>query len=207
MNMRAQGLAGEVEMTNDINKNDDAGNTSVSSLPATVDGSRRRFTSAGIAATGVVMTLASRPVLGCTSSEAALSPSGWSSINASRCVGPASTVSLGKSPGYWKHEGREWPTNVPKTTLYRSVFPVCTPPFNNSQLAYTLLDALTPQVVNNEFGRLIATAYLNAVSRKTAPYLRPEQVVQMATGSFLPSTGGKVWDMNTIIAYLKITFD
>jgi len=194
-------------MADELNNSGDASSKPALSVAPTIDGSRRRFTSAGVAATGVVMTLAARPVLGCTSSEAALSPSGWSSINASRCVGPAATVSLGKNPGYWKQEGRDWPTNLPKTTLYRSVFPVCTPPFNNSQRAFTLLDALTPQVVNNEFGRLIATAYLNAVSKKTTPYLRPEQVVQMATGSFLPSTGGKVWDMTTIIAYLKITFD
>lgn len=192
-------------MFNKENSKRESGIGQVAEVQPTIDGNRRRFTTAGLAASGVVMTLASRPVLGATTTAAALSPSGWSSANASRNGPNGIPVPLGYSPGYWKNHTDSWPAGTATTQKYRAVFKVCTAPFSSAH--YTLLDALVPQIVNDEFGRLIVCAYLNAVSGRTAPYLVAGQVVQMASGSFTPSTGGAPWDKAKITAYLKQTIE
>ena len=70
----------------------------------TVDQARRRVAKSGLAAS-VLLTLASRPVLGATST--CQSPSGFQSGNVSHPGTPVAC--LGRSPGYWKTHP-DWPS-------------------------------------------------------------------------------------------------
>lgn len=69
-----------------------------------VDESRRRFGKSGLAASGVILTLASQPVLG---QWACLSPSGFQSGNASPHGQPP--LCDGRTPGYWQAK-KDWPS-------------------------------------------------------------------------------------------------
>ena len=69
-----------------------------------VDHTRRRVATSGLAAS-VLLTLASRPVLGATST--CQSPSGFQSGNVSQPGTPVAC--LGRTPGYWKTHP-DWPT-------------------------------------------------------------------------------------------------
>lgn len=79
--------------------------------------SRRRFTKAGLAAP-ILMTLASRPVLGqgrfCTASA-------FASANPSRPVDLSTCT--GCSPGYWHHENACWyQTGLSRTDTFAAAF-------------------------------------------------------------------------------------
>ena len=63
-----------------------------------VDQTRRRLTGAGLAGSGVLLTLASRPVL--AQGGICLSPSGFQSGNLSR-PNQGNTPCAGRTPGYW----------------------------------------------------------------------------------------------------------
>ncbi|TFH07790.1 MAG: hypothetical protein E4H07_08635, partial [Nitrosomonadales bacterium] len=68
-----------------------------------IDPSRRRFTKSGLAASGVILTLASRPVLanlGCKS------PSGFVSGNVSAQGTPLACT--GETPDYWGAHPADW---------------------------------------------------------------------------------------------------
>ncbi|MBU1692103.1 MAG: hypothetical protein KJ958_03630 [Gammaproteobacteria bacterium] len=69
-----------------------------------VDESRRRFGKSGLAAGGVIITLASRPVLGAWACQ---SPSGFQSGNVSSHGQP--TLCEGRTPGYWQAK-KDWPS-------------------------------------------------------------------------------------------------
>src|SRR5690606_27745011 len=81
-----------------------------------VNQSRRRFGKSGLAVTGVLATLASRPVLG--TDLVCKSPSGFLSGNLST-HGPA-PVCAGRSPGYWKNH--KWPIPNRETAKFCHVF-------------------------------------------------------------------------------------
>lgn len=70
-----------------------------------VDESRRRFGKSGLAASGVILTLASQPVLG---QWACQSPSGFQSGNVS-AHGDLPLCS-GLTPGYWQAPNKQWPS-------------------------------------------------------------------------------------------------
>ena len=70
-----------------------------------VDESRRRFGKSGVAASGVILTLASRPVL---AGWECLSPSGFQSGNLSTHVQPP--LCEGRTPGYWQAPNKNWPS-------------------------------------------------------------------------------------------------
>ncbi len=67
-----------------------------------VDSSRRRFTKAGLAATGVILTLASRPVLANTDCK---SPSAWASANLSAHI---HEMCFGNYPDYYANNPQAW---------------------------------------------------------------------------------------------------
>lgn len=88
------------------------GNMAEQSLPQdatspsrSVDESRRRFGKSGLAASGVILTLASQPVLG---QWACQSPSGFQSGNVST-HGDLPLCS-GLTPGYWQAPNKQWPS-------------------------------------------------------------------------------------------------
>ena len=158
-----------------------------------VDASRRRFTAAGVAATGMMATLASRPVLGAATCTAGVSPSAWCSGNAS--AGHLATGKFGRIPSYWDSNPADWPSSVTPNTPYKSIFAS----YPNGTLKFS--DALT---TGTGLQKATACAYLNALKGLT-PYLTTADVVLMASGSYSPFAG-TTWNSDTIVSYLNATF-
>lgn len=161
--------------------------------------SRRQFAKAGLGISGVILSLASRPVLG---DVVCKSPSGFLSGNAST-HGPQ-PVCLGRSPGYWKNHENNWP--IATDTQFSSVFPA---PSSSVYAKYTLLQLLTPQQDDkHKLGMHLVAAYLNAVSGWT-PFLTAETIIAMfsewqSKGTFSP-TATVQWTAPDIVNYLKAT--
>lgn len=167
-----------------------------------INESRRRFGKSGLAASGVLLTLASRPVLGC---EVCKSPSGFLSGNLSTHGGPS--ICEGRSPGYWKNQ-TSWPIANRSTCKFSSVF-TCRP--RSPYATVTMLNLLSPQDFDsNNLGMHLVAAYLNAMQGWT-PFLTVERIESMfsewqATGYFSPTAGVK-WSAAEIVDYLKRTQD
>ncbi|TCS38585.1 hypothetical protein EDC30_102324 [Paucimonas lemoignei] len=161
--------------------------------------SRRQFTKAGLGLSGVVLSLASRPVLG---DVVCKSPSGFLSGNAST-HGPQ-PVCKGRSPGYWKNHKESWP--IATDTEFRRVFPASP---TSVYAKYTLLQLLSPQKDDRQnLGMHLVAAYLNAISGWT-PFLTTETIIAMfsewqSKGTFSP-TATVHWTSAEIVTYLKAT--
>ncbi|MGZ3252919.1 MAG: hypothetical protein ACXU7D_01265 [Burkholderiaceae bacterium] len=160
--------------------------------------SRRRFTKSGLAVSGVLVTLASRPVLGSTVCK---SPSGFLSGNLS--THGAAPVCSGCSPGYWKNHS-SWPIN--KNTKFSNVFG-CS--LQSPYATITMLDLLTPQAFDtNKLGMHLVAAYLNAVSGWT-PFLNVETIkamfTQWQTQGYYSPTPTVHWNASQIVNYLTQT--
>jgi len=167
--------------------------------------SRRRFTKAGLAASGVLMTLASRQGLACT----AVSPSGFTSMNQSRHS--TGTPSCGLTPGFWKNHD-SWPSPVTQTTLFRNIFSVSNP--SSPYYTITFQEILSPpqhfDQNNNQIGYFLAAAYLNALAGLT-PYLTASTIVNIwhewsTLGYYVPIAPIH-WDSAHIAAYLQATMN
>jgi hypothetical protein len=181
---------------------------------AKTDVNRRRFTAASLAASGVVLTLASRPVLGAGSCVpgGGMTISGWTSGNvSSRVITPV----VGLSPGYWKNHN--WPSGFPsRTDLFKNVFSLYTGPLTSkvaiddgkgTTMRYaTMIDVLSAQVYNDVFARSIACAYLNALNGKPARPT-PSEVKMMAGLTFKPVNTAASWTETEVICFLSQTFD
>lgn len=163
------------------------------------DSSRRQFAKTSLGISGVILSLASRPVLG---DIVCKSPSGFLSGNAS-AHGPQ-PVCQGRSPGYWKNQTESWPIST--DTQFSSVFPA-TPASVYAQ--YTFLQLLDPQPDDaQKLGMHLVAAYLNAISGWT-PFLKVETLIAMFTewqskGTFSP-TATVQWSATEIVNYLKAT--
>lgn len=163
-----------------------------------VNDSRRRFTTSGLAASGVLLTLASRSVMG----QTAQTPSGFASGNNS--VHCQQSITQGRSPGYWKNYPKMWP--LPPTTKFSSVF-ACTP--KSAYRNFTMMDLLTPQTADkNNLGMHLVAALLNARMGWT-PFLTEERIRSMFsewqnTGHFSPKVN-TYWNNAQIVTYLKST--
>jgi hypothetical protein len=162
--------------------------------------SRRRFGKAGLAVSGIIATLASRPVLG---AEMCKSPSGFLSGNLSTHGDPP--VCAGRSPGYWKtHE--YWPIANRTTAKFSKVFS-CN--VGSPYASATLLELLTHQDYDtHNLGMHLVAAYLNARQGWTS-FLAETTIRSMfsewqATGYFEPTAGVK-WDAAQIVDYLEQT--
>ncbi len=164
-----------------------------------VDESRRRFTKSGVAASGVLLTLASRPALG---DVVCKSPSGFLSGNQSSHGTPP--ICQGRSPGYWKEHVGSWP--VPPGTKFINVFH-CS--HSSVYAKYTLLQLVNPQSDDkNKLGMHLVAAFLNARMGWT-PFLKEETIIAMftewaATGTFSP-TATVYWNAAQIVDYLTAT--
>lgn len=183
-----------------------------------IDPKRRRFTTAGIAASGAVLTLASRPVLGaglCTPG-AGLTISGWTSGNLSANHKPI--PALGKSPGYWKHDGRIWPNDTNKLANFITLFPTYRGDKNadlrhpvamkqgTSPRMATLIDVISAEVLNDVFARSLVCAYLNYYNGSPAKPT-PEDLLAMAGRSFMPPGATTAWSEDEIVCFLSQTFE
>lgn len=187
-------------------------------LPA--DESRRHFGKTTLAASGILLTLASRSSVG--GNFICKSPSGFLSGNLSAHGTPVTCSGL--SPGYWGTHPAQWPmpyqpgscTANPCTnpaawtggTAFRSVFNCA----GNGTLyaQYTLMQViwLTGNLDPFQLGAHFIAAVLNARMGST-PILSESQVVNIFNewdlkGFFEPTAGVK-WYPADIVAYLKST--
>lgn len=212
------------------NQNSEMGNTPLTQGPAdltksAVDESRRGFTKSGLAMSGVILTLASRPVMACTCK----SPSGFLSGNVSA---PNTTLKCyGLSPGYWKNHPEAWPSPYKAGTCTGTV-KVCSNPANWTTIGatkfasvfncnnhgsiyakYTMFQVVSAgggSVDPQELGAHIVAALLNARKGLT-PVLTEAKVINMfnewnQNGYFEPTAGVK-WYGEDIVDYIVSTFD
>lgn len=197
-----------------------------------VDESRRRFTKSGLAVSGVLLTLASRPVLGAVQCQ---SPSGFISGNVS--THGEILYCDGGTPGYWgtnvlppkntkSSNYHQWPDPyVPgtlKTSCTQTQNPECWTggtKFHGGVLGFggseygdkSMLQVilLGGDVDSAQLGAHCVAALLNAAKGWTNNVLTESQVRGMYNdfvnkGYFEPTAGVK-WDADDIVAYLVTT--
>lgn len=160
-------------------------------------GSRRRFTAAGVSC--VLMTLATRPVLGQT--VVCKSPSGFLSGNAS-VHGPA-PVCAGRNPFYWRELSTDWGATV-RGSLFRLEF-------GGMDFVYgeaTMQEIVSSSDTSQQLGMYLVAALLNARSGLT-PFLAETTIKAMYTewlfdGTFSP-TAGVDWGISEMVGYLSQT--
>ncbi|MHB1293181.1 MAG: hypothetical protein ACYCY5_13495 [Sulfuricella sp.] len=195
-----------------------------------VDESRRRFGKSGLAASGVILTLASQPVLG---QWACLSPSGFQSGNVSTHGQP--TLCDGRTPGYWQtadwqragldrgtctptpnngngngnvcNKSTEWSGGAQFST-YFNVTGNATRYADKSLMSILWMNG-TGTEDPEQLGAHIVAALLNAHMEWTKDVLTVQAVKDMfnewaATGSYAP-TAGVTWNRTQIVAYLQTT--
>ncbi|SNS81293.1 hypothetical protein SAMN06265795_10712 [Noviherbaspirillum humi] len=173
-----------------------------------VDHSRRRFTSAGVAASGVVLTLASRSALAAADCKMVTTPSAFASCNTS-AYGPGQQQTQGRSPGFWKNDvsSKAWP--VPQESLFKNYFSCWrgSPYAGQGVTLYYLLDHRDFDVDN--LGMHLVAALLNARMGWT-PFLSESIIRSMftewqSTGGYKPSATANPWNSAEIVMYLKAT--
>src|SRR5471032_220537 len=158
---------------------------------------RRRFGRAGLGASGVLLTLACKPVLGAT----AQSPSGFLSANQSTHGRPE--ISNGRRPEYWCG-GAHWP--IAPTTRFSQVFSCG---FGTSLAGATLAETIVPRSHDpQQLACYLTAALFNARSGRT-PFLREETLQAMflewrTLVEFSP-TAPDEWGAAEIVQYLRAT--
>lgn len=160
--------------------------------------SRRRL--AGIGATGVVMTVASNHALAglvCKSPSGALS----GNLNSQR----PSVTCEGRSPGFWKTHGDEWPAEVRTSDLFSKHF-VCTGPLGSVSCMKMLSKQKEDR--NNVAMHIVAT-YLNVLSGRIT-FLTRQDVLDIwaeynTYGSYTPNGGSTPWSGTQLVDYLAST--
>jgi hypothetical protein len=193
----------EHQMTSDGRQSD---NSETEALPGPLAHSglksagRRRFGKSGIAVSGVLVTLASGPVLG---DIVCKSPSGALSGNLSSHGTPP--VCTGVSPGYWKNH-TDWPIANRDTVKFKTVFTTTPGSPYGTVTMLTLLDH--QDYDTNNLGMHLVAAYLNAMAGRT-PFLTVETIKSMWTeiqtvGYFTP-TAGTHWTSAQVVAYITST--
>lgn len=168
---------------------------------------RRRFTRAGAAASGVLLTLHSQPGMAAT---ACASPSGFLSGTLLSHHNQAQEVCKGRTPGFWKQQHKTFPTGVDREKLFRDIFPVplsLKSTYGSDEC--TLQHILVPKQWDFDgMGRHLASAYLN-VQMGWSSYQTVQMLVNMwnewATVGYFTPTAGVKWGSYEITQYLKST--
>ncbi len=166
--------------------------------------SRRRFTRAGAAASGVLLTLHSAPGMAaevCTTASGSLS-GGLQSFR-----GPKPVCS-GRSSGYWKTHS--WPGGCDKTMAYAKVF-ACDAKSFKSYGSVSLHAILTPKSFDKHgVGRHLVACWLNVKAGlstfQTEVELKRIWNEYNTKGYYTPTAGVR-WDGARIAEYLESTFD
>jgi hypothetical protein len=190
--------------------------------PAARDGApanpgRRRFTRAGIGASGVILTLASDPALatGTTTPFMCRSPSGSLSGGLQSHPGTQTVVCNGVSPGYWKNHQGSWPagcyptkTSKHAATTFASVFPFGSTTLYQSGTMLAVLTNIDPNQDPYNLGMHLVSAYLNVLSGKinyfTVAVLKGMWHDLVSYGYYSPTAGIK-WYAYDIKKYLEST--
>ena len=171
-----------------------------------IDASRRNFGKAGLAASGVLLTLSSRSAMALTNN--CTSPSGFQSLNASRTGGGHVFSCSGYQPAYWMNTSGAWVGYSP-TAAFSSVFSVTG--FGSIYAASTLMQvvSMTQPITGDSFsiGPLAVAALLNSVpsNNLTVPALNPAQVIEIfrqwaINRTYLP-TAGTTWNETPLVTY------
>ncbi len=196
-------------MTIDVDQNDELGKQQLPQDAADQikfsGESRRQFATSGLAVSGVILTLVSRPVLGAT---VCVSPSGFISGNTS--THGDLPVCDGRSAGFYLDPSR----NLDLSAQFRTMFPTASESaYKNKALSFILTTPWTtnPQnlsVPTQNLLKHLVVAILNARSGKT-PFLTEATIKSIfdewqAIGTFSP-TAGVAWDASQIINYLSQT--
>lgn len=215
-------------MTTNDQQDRASGEPAAPPAPLTASGNaRRRFTRAGLGASGVLMTLASQPGMAAT---VCASPSGSLSNGLQSSHKPDNPLTCGgNSPGFYANNPSGWPSNPVATLHFKDVFPV-----NASQAALGELSLLEVfKTVDNKNGGKggkgayksedidphnvashVLAAYLN-IQTKRSTVLTETQLRAIwhefqfngggKLGYYSPTAGVK-WYGDDIVAYLKTTF-
>jgi hypothetical protein len=181
------------------------------------DKSRRSFAKSGLAASGVLLTLSSRPVLG---ELICKSPSGFESGNLSFHGIPITCAGL--LPRVWK-DNTNWPSSYvadTTTTIFTKKKGSITTPIPGTKFAnvfscigygkgYASLTMTEVLKQGDSLGAHCVAALLNAASGNKTPVLNVAQVKNIFNefdlkGYFEP-TIGIFWYPDQIVAYLKTT--
>ena len=182
---------------------------------------RRRLLRAGLASAPVVMTIASRPVLGATACQAA-------SAGASANSAAARTVQMcsGLTPDQWKMQAASWPSPYcgtsasqfgavstlsyaqPSATLYHCPTTGFAGRTFGQSTMLEVLDMGENSASLRGLGRWMVAALLNACSGRT-PVLDESGVRamwnDMLNQGYHEPTAGVRWGVPEIIAYLNTT--
>lgn len=169
---------------------------------------RRRFSRAGLAATGVILTLNSQP--GMAANLVCRSPSGHLSGPMKSNLPIIPDTCSGRSPGYWKnYEKHIWP--IDRMTPFKDLFPSTLTAYTSSSL-YAML---TSKEDKHNLGMHLVAAYLNALMG-WSPFLPATMVQNMwnewvltgaGTMGYYTPTAGVKWYAADIVDYVKNTFD
>ncbi|MBB3223818.1 hypothetical protein [Pseudoduganella umbonata] len=163
---------------------------------------RRRFTRAGVAASGVLLTLHSQPGMAV---EVCTTPSGSLSGGLQSFRGPPPTCA-GRSPGYWKTHS--WPRGCDKNQPYTRLFS-CNSLNAKTYGATSQSAILEPKTWDrNGIGRHLIACYLNVQaglsSFQTVPMLQRIWLEYQTKGYYTPTAGVR-WDGRKIVEYLQGT--
>ena len=180
-----------------VDKNNEATKdavTEASDVSTPINAGRRRFNAAGIAASGILMTVASRSALA-TGACAAAGPSGVGSVHTSARPANSTPLSCGLSPGYWMtHDEKYWPPNMIGASFHSKVGVGPTDTF----LAVV---SATGNANNSQLYRHVAAEWLSMLQYTAIQkYLTFDQLRQMAAGTFY--SGGQLWTADKTISYL-----
>lgn len=169
--------------------------------------SRRRFTKTGLAASGVLLTLANRSALG---AGITVSPSVYASGNTSGHGPAAAATTLGLTPSYWS-DPNKWPNSVNKNTKFQDIFSDCASgkQFFNDKLKDILAGTVSDDPIG--FGQYLVAAYFNNLTGRCA-FLTLAQIKAMYTGicvsgtqTYVPNQGAKPWTVYDVKNYLAGT--
>lgn len=173
---------------------------------------RRRLLRAGLTAAPVIMTVASKPVLGSTICTAA-------SVMGSAASGAVRTASVcsGLTPNQWKVYAAQWPTpfcatNHTSTDRQATLYHCPVTGFSGRVYGdHTMLEVLDIHEGGGgtmALGRYMVAALLNACAGRT-PVLSESGVRDMwndlVNRGYYEPTAGVQWGAPEIIAYLKTT--
>lgn len=181
---------------------------------------RRRFTRAGTAAAGVILTLHSQPGMATNGNYGGVcaSPSGFMSIKTAS-HNPQNSCSTNRSHGYWKTHSNVWRSScgLHPDTPFTSVLEARGAYAGLKD--YTLMQILAPNkavkmIDRNNVAMQMITALLNArlSARLGIPSVLPEDKVVAIwdeftiKGSYTPSGSAKPWSGAQLAGYLETTF-
>jgi hypothetical protein len=196
------------------------------SAPKSAD--RRKLLRGGLAVAPVLMTIASRPVLG----QVACTASAITSINLQSSINHNCTITSGLSPEKWKALADQWPSPYTGTTTAATgrtiTYGGITHTYGGASTSATAYHCTTTglgghvfagksmvDVIDmmqsgglNSLGRYIVAALLNARSGRT-PMLSETNVRAMwndlINRGYYEPTAGIRWGASEIVAYIKTT--